>query len=139
MRIWLLTSELPSGIAAGIARYIDNFARLLGRRGHEVVIVACGAGAIDREFAPGVQLVTFTDATEGHALTGKTPHRRYPYDVIVYGHTHRPLIDRARGQLVVNPGAAGPRRFDIEPTVARLSIVAGRAAVEILPLEGGDE
>lgn len=76
--------------------------------------------------------------SHGHELGAPTPaalRARYPYDVIVYGHTHRPLIERARGQLVINPGAAGPRRFDIRPTVARLSIVAGRAAVEILPFD----
>ena len=76
--------------------------------------------------------------SHGHELGVPTPaalRERYPYDVIVYGHTHRPLIERARGQLVVNPGAAGPRRFDVRPTVARLSILAGHAAVELIPLD----
>ncbi len=76
MRIWLLTSELPSGIAAGIARYIDNFARLLGQGGHEVVIVAPAAESGEREFAPGVRLVTFA------AHDAAAPRGRYPYDVI---------------------------------------------------------
>src|SRR5215813_4219002 len=44
---------------------------------------------------------------------------RYDADVVVYGHTHRPLILRADGRLVVNPGAAGPRRFELQPSVAR--------------------
>jgi hypothetical protein len=34
----------------------------------------------------------------------------------------------------VNPGAAGPRRFDVKPSVAILEIEAGRAAVRIVPL-----
>src|SRR5690606_18881575 len=34
-------------------------------------------------------------------------------DVCVYGHTHRQLIERVGETLVVNPGAAGPRRFDL--------------------------
>lgn len=60
---------------------------------------------------------------------------RYPAGVIVYGHTHRPLIHRADdGRLVVNPGAAGPRRFDIVPSVARLTVEDGRAAAELVPL-----
>lgn len=41
-------------------------------------------------------------------------------DVIVYGHTHRPLVDRADRTLVVNPGAAGSARFGLEPSVAIL-------------------
>ena len=40
MRIWILTSEVPQDIAGGIARYVENFAWLLGTAGHEVVIIA---------------------------------------------------------------------------------------------------
>ena len=59
----------------------------------------------------------------------------YDADVIVYGHTHRPLIARAGDRLVVNPGAAGPRRFDIAPSVARLTITPdGQADVELVEL-----
>ena len=40
---------------------------------------------------------------------------RYAADILVYGHTHRRLVLRAAdGRLVVNPGAAGPRRFNLE-------------------------
>ena len=60
---------------------------------------------------------------------------RYAGDVLVYGHTHRPLVFRsADNRLVVNPGAAGPRRFDIKPSCARLTIANDRAEVEIVRL-----
>jgi len=36
----------------------------------------------------------------------------------------------------VNPGAAGARRFKLEPSVARLTITNGAAEVELVPLEG---
>lgn len=39
------------------------------------------------------------------------------------------------GRLALNPGAAGPRRFDVEPSVVRLTIALGAAAVEIISLE----
>lgn len=59
----------------------------------------------------------------------------YDADVILYGHTHKQLMHRAAdGRLVINPGAAGPKRFDLEPSVARLSVVNGRAEVELVPL-----
>jgi len=35
----------------------------------------------------------------------------------------------------VNPGAAGPRRFDLVPSVGRLTIANGRADVTIIPLD----
>lgn len=59
---------------------------------------------------------------------------RYDADVIVYGHTHKPLVERHGRRLVVNPGAAGPRRFELKPSVARLRIEAGRAEAEVVPL-----
>lgn len=58
----------------------------------------------------------------------------YDADVCVYGHTHRPLIERVEGRLVVNPGAAGPPRFDLVPSVAVLTILDGCAEAELMPL-----
>jgi putative phosphoesterase len=75
--------------------------------------------------------------SHGHELGSPTPARlleRYPHDVLVYGHTHRQLVTRAGGRLVVNPGAAGPRRFNLLPSVALLTIEAGRAEVELVAL-----
>jgi uncharacterized protein len=76
--------------------------------------------------------------SHGHEVGSPTPERlvqRYDADVIVYGHTHRQLVTRVGAQLVVNPGAAGARRFKLEPSVARLRIENGRAEVEIVPLD----
>jgi predicted phosphodiesterase len=59
---------------------------------------------------------------------------RYPAQVIVYGHTHRQLISHADGRLAVNPGAAGARRFRLEPSVALLRLEGDRVAVELVEL-----
>lgn len=76
--------------------------------------------------------------THGHELGSPTPEAlvaAYPHaEVIVYGHTHKPMITRVGDTLVVNPGAAGPRRFDLTPSVAQLHITRGHAHVEIVPL-----
>jgi putative phosphoesterase len=77
--------------------------------------------------------------SHGHEVGSPTPARlleRYAAQVIVYGHTHRQLITHAGGRLVVNPGAAGARRFKLEPSVARLTIADGRADTELVHLEG---
>jgi putative phosphoesterase len=47
-------------------------------------------------------------------------------DVIVSGHSHRPLVDHRDGVLYVNPGSAGPRRFTLPISAAEL-VVAGRS------------
>ncbi len=76
--------------------------------------------------------------SHGHELGSPTPAKllaAYPQQVLVYGHTHRQLITEADGRLVVNPGAAGARRFDLRPTVARLTIERGAPSVELLPLD----
>jgi len=76
--------------------------------------------------------------SHGHEVGSPTPDKLlecYTADVVVYGHTHRPLIARASDRLVLNPGAAGPRRFDILPSVARLTIAGGRADAELIALK----
>lgn len=74
--------------------------------------------------------------SHGHELSGgPTAEKllaRYTADIIVYGHTHKPLVQRAGSRLVVNPGAAGPRRFKLKPSVARLTVSASQADVEIV-------
>jgi uncharacterized protein len=77
--------------------------------------------------------------SHGHEVGAPSPGKllqRYDADVVVFGHTHRPLIVRSGRRLVVNPGSAGPRRFDLMPTVARLTILNGAAAAEIVELKG---
>ena len=58
----------------------------------------------------------------------------YDADVCVYGHTHRQSIDRVGERLILNPGSAGARRFDLRPSVAILTIVGGRAEAELVTL-----
>lgn len=75
--------------------------------------------------------------SHGHEVGSPNPARlvaAYPHDVLVYGHTHRQHVARVDGRLVVNPGAAGARRFDLQPCVAKLVIEGGRADVELIPL-----
>jgi len=76
--------------------------------------------------------------SHGHELGHPTPERllaRYAAEVVVFGHTHRALVLRSDdNRLVINPGAAGPRRFKLEPTVARLTIERPTPRVEIISL-----
>jgi uncharacterized protein len=75
--------------------------------------------------------------THGHELGVPTPQKllsRYSADILVYGHTHKSLVYRDGNRLVVNPGAAGPKRFDLKPSVAILRIENGAAEVQIVSL-----
>lgn len=56
--------------------------------------------------------------------------------IVITGHTHRPAIKRRDGILFLNPGSAGPRRFNLPVTLALLDLSPG-LPVEIFPLLGG--
>jgi putative phosphoesterase len=73
----------------------------------------------------------------GHELGRPKPAQvaeRYTAQVCVFGHTHKQSISEIDGRLIINPGAAGPRRFDLLPSVAVLTINDERASVELIPL-----
>jgi putative phosphoesterase len=77
------------------------------------------------------------------ALTLYVHHGHEPLDlepraagcgVVVSGHTHVPKIETRDGVLYVNPGSAGPKRFDLPVTVARLWVRGQEAEAQLLPL-----
>ena len=55
-------------------------------------------------------------------------------DVVVFGHSHRPGIEHRDRVMYLNPGSAGPRRFDLPVTIARLTIKDGGAEAEIIEI-----
>lgn len=57
-------------------------------------------------------------------------------DLVITGHTHRPLVETIDGVIWLNPGSCGPRRFDLPVTVARVRVAEdGRPTAEIVELE----
>jgi len=75
--------------------------------------------------------------SHGHEVGSPTPAKlaaKYDADVVIYGHTHRQQVTQLGDQLFVNPGAAGARRFNLSPSVARMTIAGGKAEVSIIDL-----
>ena len=62
------------------------------------------------------------------------PKRLDGIDVVVTGHSHKPLIERRGATLFVNPVSAGPRRFKLPVTLGIMLIDKGEVQVEIVPL-----
>jgi putative phosphoesterase len=56
------------------------------------------------------------------------------FSVVVSGHSHKPLAEERRGVLYLNPGSAGPRRFKLPVTLARLRLNGTDASAEIINL-----
>jgi putative phosphoesterase len=68
--------------------------------------------------------------THGDQLGHPTPetlHAAFPRaEIIVYGHTHKPLLELVdRTVTVMNPGGAGAARFGIPPSVGIMELEAG--------------
>lgn len=55
--------------------------------------------------------------------------------VVVVGHSHKPLIEQRDGVLFINPGSAGPRRFKLPISVAVLHIDEQGVRAELVELE----
>jgi len=56
------------------------------------------------------------------------------FAAVIYGHSHQPHTESRGGVLYLNPGSAGPRRFHLPVTLARLYIRETGLEAEILPL-----
>jgi putative phosphoesterase len=54
------------------------------------------------------------------------------FHIVVSGHSHKPSQTEKEGVLYVNPGSAGPRRFQLPVTVARLALSARPWKVEFI-------
>lgn len=54
---------------------------------------------------------------------------------VVFGHSHKPSIEKRDGILYLNPGSAGPRRFRLPITLARLTATRAALRPEIIPLQ----
>lgn len=57
------------------------------------------------------------------------------FAAVVYGHSHQPLIETRQGVLFLNPGSAGPRRFRLPVTVARVGVSEAGIRPEIIELQ----
>jgi putative phosphoesterase len=56
-------------------------------------------------------------------------------DVVVSGHSHKPLVKREGGLLFVNPGSAGPRRFKLPISAGELVVQGGVVTPNLVQFE----
>jgi len=56
------------------------------------------------------------------------------FAAVVFGHSHRPSIETRNGVLFLNPGSAGPRRFKLPITVARVKTSGQHIRADIVDL-----
>jgi putative phosphoesterase len=56
------------------------------------------------------------------------------FSVVISGHSHRPSIQSRNGVLLLNPGSAGPRRFELPVSVALIYVKDGKLEPQIIEL-----
>tara|TARA_R100000455_G_C6206066_1_gene75185 strand:+ start:142 stop:642 length:501 start_codon:yes stop_codon:yes gene_type:complete len=61
-----------------------------------------------------------------HDISHLDPQNPPRADLLVYGHSHKPEVFRREEVTYLNPGSAGPRRFTLPITVAKLSWKSGQ-------------
>ena len=57
------------------------------------------------------------------------------FAAVIFGHSHKPSIEMRDGVLYLNPGSAGPRRFKLPVTIARLRVSGTTIRPEIVELD----
>ena len=83
--------------------------------------------------------------THGDQFGSPTPEKlnaAFPEaEILIYGHTHRPLLTTVDVVVtVMNPGGAGPKRFDLPPSVGIMELEAGiPPRARLVPLLEFDE
>jgi len=61
------------------------------------------------------------------------------FRLVVSGHSHKPAKAERDGVWYVNPGSAGPRRFQLPVSVARLNLAQQPWNLEFVNLEAGEK
>jgi putative phosphoesterase len=56
------------------------------------------------------------------------------FNIVISGHSHKPGRAERSGVTYLNPGSAGPRRFQLPITVARLTLLQSPWSVEFIDL-----
>ncbi|MEL6133631.1 MAG: metallophosphoesterase family protein [Bacteroidota bacterium] len=56
------------------------------------------------------------------------------FQVVLLGHTHKPLIQYKEGVLYMNPGSFGPKRFNLTISIGYLELLEGQIRPSIRTL-----
>jgi uncharacterized protein len=57
------------------------------------------------------------------------------FAAVISGHSHQPRVEERDGILYLNPGSAGPRRFKLPISLARLTVAGARVRAQLVTLQ----
>ncbi len=82
----------------------------------------------------GVRVVVVHGMQVGSPTPAKVVAAYPDAELVVFGHSHRPVIERVGQVLAVNPGSAGPRRFRDPVTLALAELAPGEVSARLVAL-----
>ena len=80
----------------------------------------------------GISVLVLHDIAELNPVRKKEQTK-----VVITGHSHRPSIEERHGILFINPGSAGPRRFTLPVSIAKMQIRNKQPAATLIELDLG--
>src|SRR5213593_4657036 len=137
----------PEALAAlrGVDRVVHagdiGSADVLARLG-KIAPVSAVRGNNDR--GPWAEALPLTDVVEVGEVSLYVLHDLHELDLepraagfaaVISGHSHQPRVDTKDGVLYLNPGSAGPRRFKLPISVARVTVLGTRVTARLVALE----
>lgn len=110
----------------------------------EIAPVVAVRGNVDTaEWAQALPETTVAEAGSVHlyvlhdAKTLDLDPKAAGFHFVISGHSHKPAHTARNGVIYINPGSAGPRRFHLPITIARLDLAQTPWRLEFLDLEKG--
>ncbi len=88
---------------------------------------------ITHRFIP-MQLEDYKDMVAGLVRSIDTRHERVPR-IVIFGHTHYAYEAEIAGIYFMNPGYAGPDRYEADPSVGIIDISGNNVKGWIIPLD----
>ena len=115
---------------------------ILARLGELAPVVAVRGNVDTGDWAEALPLVETVETNRAtiymlHILQDLAlDPRAAGFAMVISGHSHKHGQSQKDGVLYINPGSAGPRRFQLPATVARLDLRAKPWKAEFLELKG---
>jgi uncharacterized protein len=131
--LWGCDQIIHAGDIGGpeILEALENIAPVFAVRGNNDV------GTWASELPETLQLQL--DTVSAYVLHDMAQLDRYPFpsgtSVVICGHSHRSVVQRQDGMTYINPGSAGPRRFNLPISVGELIIKKHKLTPRIITLD----
>lgn len=98
----------------------------------------------NNDHGPWAEALPLTDVVEIGGTSLYVLHDLHELDLepraagfaaVISGHSHQPRLDEKNGVLYLNPGSAGPRRFKLPVSLARVTVAGTRVTARLVDLE----